>query len=183
MDQLTTTPLWQILIHPAITILGIMVTSMIAIRKFKHEIKEVLEDRKFKISQSILERTLNNMQTAYKNLMEIKKVLYSSKLIAGMGGTEREEKARLDYEKFIEQLDQIRSWYDENKFFLPRIIRDDYVRLIEGGKEYVMSSFYQGKVEESTEYWHTYLKLYENLEKKFDEFMKEYSVFESSELD
>ena len=118
------------------------------------------------------------MQQAYKNLMVINASLYSAKPIAGLGATEYSETARPDQDKFLEQLEEVRNWYNENCFYLPKELRDNYARLILESIEHVHVLFYDAAKRKDNSVWVSYMNTYELLVSKFDKFMKKYNTFE-----
>ena len=189
----TSIPLWLYVVLSLVTpIIGFMVVIIkinssaknnsknleIKIIQMEKNIQSQIEERDFRIKQTILERSIDCMQQAYKNLMVINASLYSANPIAGLGATEYSETARPDQDKFLEQLEEVRNWYNENCFYLPKELRYNYARLILESIEHVHVLFYDAAKRKDNSVWVSYMNTYELLVSKFDKFMKKYNTFE-----
>ena len=100
--------------------------------------------------------------------MVINASMYSANTIAGLGATEYSETARPEQDKFLEQLEEVRNWYNENCFYLPKELRDNYARLILESIEHVHVLFYDAAKRKDNSVWVSYMNTYELIVSKFE---------------
>lgn len=189
----TSLPLWLFLLisfgPPIIGFGGVIFTVIYSIKinsknleikvlEMRENLKSQIEERDFRITQTILDRSIDCMQQGYKNLKVIDASLYSATPIAGLGATEHAEIARPDQDKFVNQLHEVRDWYNANCFYLPKELRDNYSRLILHSIKHVHELFYDVNKTKDSSVWVSYMDTYRLLENKFNDFMKRYNPFE-----
>ena len=124
------------------------------------------------------EKILDAMQEAYKKVMEIKEVLYSTKQIAGKGTAEPSEETKLDFEKLLNKLKDIESWYHSNRFRLSEEISKQFILLLIQSKEHVCDIYYDGVPKKGDGTWEIYFDTYKMVENKINEIKKRHKAFE-----
>lgn len=135
---------------------------------------------KFRIvnKAKVLQKNLDTLHEAYKQVMEIKEVLYSTKQIAGKGTAKPSEETKLDFEKLLSKLKEIESWYHSNRFRLSEELSKQLILLLIQSKEHVCDIYYDGVPKKGDRTWKIYFDTYKMVENKINDIQKKSNTFE-----
>jgi len=159
---------WSVHFSDILVILAIAVAAY----KFHVEMKQLKNERKFKISQSLLEKNLDAMEKAYEYLMEINKILHRS-----MVSVESAEKTKYNFETLLTKVKEVESWYHANRFRLPKDISEQYILLLQNVTLYLANLIAGVEPRNNDPIWETYRETYMILSNKFENFLSKYNPF------
>lgn len=168
------------------TIIGVIITVSVANRNVKKDMRTRIatlredirlrrEEMEMAIGRAILPRNLEALQTCYQYTMEINRILYRG-IGKGASDSQLNEHLPQNLSSLQPKLDSFREWYEQHCFYLPKDVRDDFLRLLDFTYQHADTST-ADPLKESRAVWDTLTDLTSGLEDKMDAFMTKYSLF------
>jgi hypothetical protein len=182
MNESVNIPLWLYvllpLVAPILGFLGLIISQIYSNRRLAksisidfQKIEKMLEDkernRTFVVGQMLLPRTLDAMQKAFEFTMQINRM---ADLLPNKGMPDSLDIDEQASNNARNKLLEIRIWYDQNCFYLPRNIRDNFLVLI--NLSLIPSN-------QRVAFWQKIQEIVVLIGQSFNDFLKEYSLVES----
>ena len=150
----------------------------IQLRALNANLKEKQKERDFELSKIILEKSLSVMQEGYKKTIELNILLNADAPI----NVDSKEHIR-KFQEFIQRIEPIKNWYNENCFYLPKIIRDDFLILINLSYDHIDRKFFDTKTTPPLNIWEKLIAVLKGIQENYQAFLDKYSILEKIDKD
>ncbi len=186
MDNGIIIPIWLYVVlslgTPLLGFIGVIVTGIwtskrnrdileVKIDALKSQEEEWENARTFTVGQSILPKMLDSMQKVFEYTIEINAMIpsdvFNSQSIQNNNNDFIKER-----DKIFEKFRQIRKWYDQNCFYIPKDIRKSFLTMLNLAQDKNLWTQFWAKLKETVE----------NLENMFDLFLLKYSLIKNNDL-
>ena len=186
MDNSISIPLWLYIAlslgAPFLGFVGVIVSSIwsnkrnrevleVKIDALKSEFEDREKSRQFVVGHSILPKMLDSMQKIFEYTMEINAMIPSDVFDSQINQNNTDDFIS-ERDKIFEKFRQIRKWYDQNCFYIPKDIRNSFLILLNLAQN--KDLWFQ--------FWTKLIEAIKNLENMVDLFLSKYSLIRNDDF-